>query len=614
MNTEIEKHLKPVRDAMDYNLYGSASVGKLLDSWGKNKKHFFSQFGDKNIISTEDISLDFDNESEINRGYVEFRNKARDYFEDKFILESFLEFFRMSVGKSGFKNNTVNYDWDSASLEFIENEDRMVSDNVKPKIKINKGMKFARSLRNFFDLKGENKEIEEEKLKELQDLYSTYRQTFSSKKSGKVFLSMHPLDYLSISDNNHNWSSCHSMYEGEHRVGNLNFMADGVTLVGYYASDDDFDEQLEILPDTPWNSKRWRVLVHLQYLDGKLNVIYNKQYPFKSTKLIKELDNLIVNTYNEAAPSEFLTYEDERIQFKRLYRESYDSCAYLDIGRSGSCFVRLAEEYLEEENEPKEPMQICAPVYCVECGQNIADRGDTGHCDQCSDEWYCEDCDGNYYQDDMVYVDSEDRYVCYDCYETFHAECPECGEECGSNNMRYLEMLGRDICPRCWEDIEDSEGTLIFSFNDMSNQLIQNHTNAENIKKMYCEIEKEETKLVKLHKKKDRTVWLTTIYTEIDPRVHQELEMTERAELRSTQMNYVYLNSTRVVRSNLVWGSPFKRLENLSMEVPMIKDIILMGSTTQGELDENLTELNISLQALGIKQEVNLDYTRVRII
>lgn len=614
MKIEIEKHLKPVKDAMNQTLYGSASADRLMADWGKNKEHFFSQFGNQTIINTDNISLDFDNENEIIKGYVEFREKAKEYFTDNFLSESFSEFFRISVGKKGFKNNTVCYSWNSSSLEFMENSDRMVSDNVKPKIKINSGMKFARSLRNFFDLKGENKEQEESRLKDLQDLYSTYRQTFSSKRSGKVFLSMHPLDYLSISDNNHNWSSCHSMYEGEHRIGNLNFMADGVTLVGYYASNDDFDEVLDIFPDITWNSKRWRVLVHLQYTDGKLNVIYNKQYPFKSNKLIKKLDQLIVQTYSDATPSEFLKYGDERVQFKRLYKESYDNCAYLDIGRSNSCYLRLDRTYLEHEVEPREPMIIGSPVYCVECGHNVTDRPDTGHCGNCSDEWYCEDCDGNYYQDDMVYIDSEDRYTCYDCYETFHAECPECGDECGTINMKYLEMLGKDICMGCWERIEESEGTLIFSFNNMSNQLIQKHEMTEIINEMYEEIGKEEAELINRHKEKDRIVWLTTVYRDLDYQVSQELDAIERRNLNSKQMNHAYSNSTRVVRSDALWGSPFKRLENLSMEVPMIKDIILMGSTTQEELDISLTELNISLQALGIKKEVNLDFTRVRII
>ena len=42
------------------------------------------------------------------------------------------------------------------------------------------------------------------------------------KVSGDLVLSVHPLDYLSISDNNHNWYSCHSL-DGEYGAGNLGY-------------------------------------------------------------------------------------------------------------------------------------------------------------------------------------------------------------------------------------------------------------------------------------------------------------------------------------------------------------------------------------------------------
>ena len=70
----------------------------------------------------------------------------------------------------------------------------------------------------------------------------------------------------------------------------------------------------------------------------------------------------------------------------------------------------------------------------------------------------------------------------------------------------------------------------------------------------------------------------------------------------------------RVLRIDSRWDSPFKRLEYLSNEIPMIREIILLGVIDQVRLDEYLTELNISLEALGIKEEVKLDYSKVRVI
>ena len=80
------------------------------------------------------------------------------------------------------------------------------------------------------------------------------------------------------------------------------------------------------------------------------------------------------------------------------------------------------------------------------------------------------------------------------------------------------------------------------------------------------------------------------------------------------QREYTNRNANRVLRINSRWDSPFKRLEYLSNEIPQIKEIILLGVIDQVKLDEYLTELNISLEALDIKEEVEVDYSKVRVI
>ena len=602
------EYLNLVKEAMDVNLHGSASAGRLLKDWGKNKKHFFTQFGNQSIISTEEISLDVTDEYVVANDFNKFRNRISDYCESEFQTECIKSFLQFGVGREGFKDNIVNLDWNSKSIESFYKFDS----DCKPTYSVNKGTKFSRALKNFFNLRGEDKDEQEMRLKGLQDLYSTFRQNFSSKSKGKLFLSIHPLDYITISDNNHNWSSCHNFYEGDYRIGNLNYMADKTTLVAYFCTDDNFDEELYILPNTKWNSKRWRVLVHLEEIDGKLVIIYNRQYPFKSDVLIKELDKLLVETYKTSAPSTFMEYGDSRLNKKRLYRTGNGTCHYVDIGR-GNSFVRIANEYLKDETLIH-TITIGEPVYCVECGENITYRGDSGCCDQCTDEWYCEDCDGFYSGDDMIYIESEDRYVCYDCYENSYAECPECGDLCGSNNMYYSEFLEKDICMNCLEKIQSLEGTLIFSFCNMANQLLKNPDKEENIKNMYSDIREEEEQTIKHYRGKNREVWVTSMIKDLAIENLNQIPYSVRHNLLLPQREHTNRNANRVLRIDSRWDSPFKRLEYLSNEIPMIREIILLGAIDQVKLDEYLTELNISLEALGIKEEVKLDYSKVRVI
>ena len=76
------------------------------------------------------------------------------------------------------------------------------------------------------------------------------------------------------------------------------------------------------------------MLVHLQEIDGKLVIIYNRQYPFKSDVLIKELDKLLVETYRTSTPSTFMEYGDSRLGKNRLYRPGVGTCHYVDIRRA----------------------------------------------------------------------------------------------------------------------------------------------------------------------------------------------------------------------------------------------------------------------------------------
>ena len=71
---------------------------------------------------------------------------------------------------------------------------------------------------------------------------------------------MHPLDYLSLSENTYNWRSCHSL-DGEYRAGNLSYMMDKSTVICYLKSNDDVILS-NFGPEVKWNSKKWRVLLY----------------------------------------------------------------------------------------------------------------------------------------------------------------------------------------------------------------------------------------------------------------------------------------------------------------------------------------------------------------
>ena len=80
------------------------------------------------------------------------------------------------------------------------------------------------------------------------------------KIEGKLRVSVHPLDFLSASENTYNWRSCHAL-DGEYRAGNLSYMCDRSTVMVYLCTED--KKKLPRFPaSVPWYSKKWRMLLH----------------------------------------------------------------------------------------------------------------------------------------------------------------------------------------------------------------------------------------------------------------------------------------------------------------------------------------------------------------
>ena len=103
--------------------------------------------------------------------------------------------------------------------------------------------------------------------------------------TGTLCFSVHPLDYLSISENTYNWASCHSL-DGDYRAGNLSYMLDSSTIVCYLRGANNV--KLPLFPDdVPWNSKKWRVLL---FFSDKQDIIFaGRQYPFTSNNGLDEV-------------------------------------------------------------------------------------------------------------------------------------------------------------------------------------------------------------------------------------------------------------------------------------------------------------------------------------
>ena len=124
------------------------------------------------------------------------------------------------------------------------------------------------------------------------------------KLTGELCLSIHPLDYATMSDNDHNWSSCMSWQEtGCYCAGTVEMMNSEAVLVGYLASGD------MAIGYNRWNSKMWREL----FIVSPKMICGVKGYPYQSPGLVEASLKVIAKLAKENLGWE---YDDKVIPFE----------------------------------------------------------------------------------------------------------------------------------------------------------------------------------------------------------------------------------------------------------------------------------------------------------
>lgn len=253
--------------------------------------------------------------------------------------------------------------------------------------------------------------------------------------SGNLCLSIHPIDYMSMSINNCGWDSCMSWPDGCHSLGTVEMMNSDCVVVAYLESDKPFTwysygKQYEC------SNKKWRELFIVEK-----NVISEvKAYPYQNKNLATECLNWLRDLKEAYEPEikfckNIIKNYDETLYFpsKRL-RLCFDAgYMYNDFGAIDDHYCYVNREFINDEIQDyslefyttdKELVEYFinysgTPI-CVSCGTTF----DTDFyedcvsehvvCPQCSGRSYCEWCH-SWIDGDMYQVDG--MTICECCYE-----------------------------------------------------------------------------------------------------------------------------------------------------------------------------------------------------
>ena len=269
----------------------------------------------------------------------------------------------------------------------------------------------------------------------------------TKKLFGNLCLSIHPLDYMTMSDNSNDWSSCMSWEEfGEYRMGTVEMMNSPCVVVAYLAS----ENETLLIGGYKWNSKKWRSLFIVDP-----NFIANvKAYPYQNDNLTKE----VMKTLAELAdwlpqePTEYSVYteSDEASLINDKLVKLYFSTnkMYNDFG-SATSFLLINPEY----NKPElinTDYNYSGESECMVCGSTNISREDTLLCEECDPSSCCMYC-GEYVDEDELITLGNGTEVCSYCYNEETTEDAITGKRYLYDNLTtvYLYDDDNEITNKC---------------------------------------------------------------------------------------------------------------------------------------------------------------------
>ena len=383
----------------------------LSKEYATSKQTLFKMFGENHLILSRPISL---KKSEVDLIYA---------FSCHIIDQAYVNFYHLLYAHTLSNHycrdqfQIINTLFDSRSLCRNKWEKPFTVFSIGEKeeevIKIHSGMKITSILKKLAKALGFEKEFEEFRIQHSQILNDKII-------SGTLHLSIHPLDYMTMSDNTYHWNSCMSWKEnGCYRQGTVEMMNSPCVVMAYLTGEkNDF-----LINGAPWSNKKWRSL----YVVSPDCIASIKNYPYQN----EELDKIALDWIKTLAENNmgwkydtFELYNEECKHINIAFETEY---MYNDFGA-------LNHHFMYVNNSHRFLINYSGKSQCMYCGKVDIYLEDEGflQCDQCNSNCYCEMCD-EYMGRDYHSITNEQGnaiYICSDCHEQNHVSiCRECGWE-----------------------------------------------------------------------------------------------------------------------------------------------------------------------------------------
>lgn len=379
----------------DYVPNRQVSARDLLKVWKEAKAPFLLPLLDNNLILTKQVSIEKD------------ITIIKEELAEELDYHNFPSAYYLYLNKLDLPNELdqiLRFNLITANqlaTNRYEGPEVILTRDDK-KFKFSSGAKLLKVLSkilDFYDFPEDTKRL-------YEDYRIKHSQILNEKNiKGELCLSIHPLDYITMSMNECGWRSCMAWDdEGEYRRGTVEMMNSDCVVVAYLKS--------SVNMSNGWNSKRWREL----FIVNRDLILGIKGYPFWSSSLelevLKWLKELSPATYDD----KLYTLEDGRYVIDtdlEIFPET--EAMYNDIYAKHNLY--LAPWLLDEDQYT---INYSGASQCLACGS--------------CDKWF----------------DSESYLACEDCYEVYH--CYNCGDPFEDKDCLY-EVNGNLYCEYCFDNL-----------------------------------------------------------------------------------------------------------------------------------------------------------------
>lgn len=394
-----------------------APLDYILEEWNKSKQTLFNIFGEKLMLEKEIQVEDGDNKKirEVNE-YLYSTNpginfimnlrklfECETYFENTYATRHAV--YNLIQAYQLFTNRVVK------GFTYHNKDGKIVKIPEGTKV-----MKVLQKMAKEFDLP--DFEIFRNHISRITEV---------RKSKIKFTLSIHPLDYMTMSDNVNGWESCMNWTQGpgSYRAGTIEMMNSPLVVVAYITTKPYYPANTSI----EWTSKSWRelIIVHPKAICSI------KSYPYYNIAFDKALVNWLANLVEE---------KTEWRYNRKKPQESLESCSYIEAWQDkddeDNHFMlnfetnEMYNDFGNTENygifsiNPPDnkyrtfTINYSGSMTCMCCGEDgyWSDDTEAVVCEDCDPPTYCYCCGERVNASDAIEVDGE--WICEDCYHDLH--------------------------------------------------------------------------------------------------------------------------------------------------------------------------------------------------